>query len=391
MHLPSNFEFECPVKTHCGDRALDHIPFEMRAMDVTKPLLIGDEPATREKRLSAVLSACRDAEMTLGVVEDIPHTNPEDTVRQLAAIYRDKDCDAVIAVGQGPCIDVAKWLNLVVSTGQEALAPFVEGQTIPRSIKPLAVIPSAHADGNELSGYLRIGDVTIKSVNLMPQLLFLDPRAIGQPGDVTMAETALIALANGVESFLNENANPMTAIYARTAARQASEALHQLAGRGDRDDRLGLLVAHAAALGGCAVGCGDLSHTYHLGGAIAQTGKISVAQAMGIVLSYTLEQRAMNGVIETDPLLSLLGDGDRYARTPESQRGPSALYLLRNLLNQLFDITDGQVRRTLQDSSLTRQELREAAERAAAKEGGGDPTANETILIHAWEGRPFDN
>lgn len=390
MHLPSNFEFECPVKTHCGDRALDHIPFEMRAMDVTKPLLIGDEPATREKRLSAALRACRDAEMTLGVVEDIPHFNPEDTVRQLAAIYRDKDCDAVIAVGQGPFIDLAKWLNLVVSTGQETLAPFVEGQTIPRSIKPLAVIPSANADGYELSGYLRIGDVTIKSVNLMPQLLFLDPRAIGQPGDVTMAETALMALANGVETCLKMDANPMPAIYARTAARQAADALHQLAGRGDRDDRLGLMVAHAAALGGCAIGCDALSQTHQLGGAVAQTGKISVAQATGIILSYTLEQRAMNGVIETDTLLRLLGDGDRYARTPESQRGPSALYLLRNLLNQLFDITDGQVRRTLQDSGLTLPELRDVAEQTAAKEGDDDPTTNETILIHAWEGRPFD-
>ena len=390
MHLPSNFEFECPVKTHCGDRALDHIPFEMRSMDVTKPLLIGDEPATREKRLSAVLNACRDAEMTLGVVENIPHANPEEAVRQLAAIYRDKDCDAVIAVGQGACIDVAKWLNLIVSTGQETLAPFVEEQTIPRAIKPLVVIPSANADGNELSGYLRIGDVTIKSVNLMPQLLFIDPRTIGQSGDVTMAETALIALANGVETSLRVDANPMTAIYARTAARQAADALHQLAGRGDRDDRLGMMVAHAAALGGCAIGCDPFSHTHHLGCAIADTGKISVAQAMGIVLSYSLEHRALSGEIETDALLRLLGDGDRYARTPESQRGPAAFYLLRNLLNQLFDITDGQIRRTLQDSGLTRQELKDAAVQAAAKEGGGDPSVNEAILTHAWEGRPLD-
>ena len=111
---------------------------------------------------------------------------------------------------------------------------------------------------------------------------------------------------------------------------------------------------------------------------------------MGIVLSYSLEHRALNGEIETDALLRLLGDGDRYARTPESQRGPAAFYLLRNLLNQLFDITDGQIRRTLQDSGLTRQELKDAAVQAAAKEGGGDPSVNEAILTHAWEGRPLD-
>lgn len=389
MLIPSNFEFECPVKTHCGDRALDHIPFELRAMDVAKPLLIGDEPAAHEKRLIPVLNACRDAEMTLGVVEDIPHAHPEEAVRQLAAIYRDKDCDAIVAVGQGPFIDMAKWLNLVVSTGQATLAPFVAGQAIPRAVKPLAVIPSAAADGNELSGYLRIGDSTVTSVNLMPHLLFIDPRTAGQPSDVAMVETALIALTNGVETFFRERANPMTAIYARTAARLAADALHQLAGRGDRDDRLALMVAHAAALGGCAIGSGPLANTHHLGHALAETGKIPVAQAMGIVLSYALEHRAISGVIDIDALLGLLGDGDRYALTPESQRSASALYLLRNLLNQLFDITDGQIRRTLQDSGLTLQELQDAAEQAAEKEGEGDPASHETILTHAWEGRPL--
>jgi len=390
MHFPSNFEFECPVKTHYGARALDHIPFEMRAMDVAKPLVIGDAPAARENRVSPVLSACRDAEMTLGVVEDIPHANPEDVVRQLAAIYRDKDCDAIIAVGQGPFIDVAKWLNLVVSTGQETLAPFVEGDTVPRTIKPLIVIPSAAADGYELSGYLRIGDVTVKSVNLMPPLLFIDPRTVGQPNDVTMIETAFIALINGIETVLKDDANPMTAIYARTATRLAADALHQLAGQGDRDDHLALTVAHASALGGCAIGCNPLSQTHHLGHALAATGKIKVSQAMGIVLSYALEHRAQTGEIETDALLGLLGDGDRYARTPASQRGPSALYLLRNLLNQLFDITDGQIPRTLQDSGLTKKQLQEAAEQLAENATvEADPAANETILTHAWEGRPL--
>ena len=389
MHLPSSFEFECPVKTHYGDRALDHIPFEMRAMDVAKPLLIGDESAARENRLAPVLSACRDAEMTLGVVEDIPHLDLEDAVRQLAAIYRDKDCDAIIAVGQGPFIDAAKWLNLVVSTGQESLAPFAEAGAIPSDLKPLTVIPAAAADGYELSGYLRIGDITLRSVNLMPPLLFIDSRTVGHPDDVTMMETALMAMVNGIETALKQEANPMTAIYAHTAARLAADTLYQLARGGDGDDQLALALSHAAALGGCAIGDDTLSRTHHLGHALAATGKISVPQAAGIVLTYALEYRALRGEIETGSVLGLLGDGDRYSRTPESQRCPSALYLLRNLLNQLFLITDGQIRRTLQDSGLTRQELQTVAEQLAETVVGDDLTINETILTHAWEGRPL--
>ncbi len=389
MFMPTFFEFECPVKTHCGCRALDHIPFELRAMDVAKPLVIGDAPASYAKRFGSVLNAFRDAQMTIGVVEEISTDDPQAVVRQLAAIYRDKDCDAIVAVGQGPFIDIAKWLNLVVSTGQETLDAFAAGQAVPRSIKPLAVIPSAAADGYEVSGLLRIGDATVASVNLMPQLTFIDPRSVGQPDDVTMAETALMALTHGVETFFRSDANPMTAVYARTATRLALDALHQLSGIGERGNDLAWTVAHAAALGGCAFGCGPCSITHAIGQAIAASGKMSAAQAMGVVLSYALEHRAATNGLDGDALWGLLCDGDRYARTPDGQRGSAAFYFLRSLLNDLFDRTDGQIRRTLQDAGLTREELQDVTVMTdqPAEEGESGPHA--TIMAHAWDGRPL--
>jgi alcohol dehydrogenase len=389
MPIPAFFEFECPVKTHCGHRALDHMPFELRAMDVAKPLLIGDAPASREKRLTPVMKAFQDAQMTIGVVEEITTDDPQAVVSQLAAIYRDKDCDAIVAVGQGPFIDIAKWLNLVVSTGQETLDTFAAGQAIPRSIKPLAVIPSAAADGYELSGFLRIGTETVASVNLMPQLTFIDPRSAGQPGDVTMAETGLLALVNGVETFFRSEANPLTAVYARTATRLALDALQQLSGIGERGNDLAWTVAHAAALGGCALGCGPCSNTHAIGQAIAASGKMSAAQSMGVVLSYALEHRAVSNDLDGDALWGLLSDGDRYARTPAGQRASAAFYFLRNLLNDLFDQTDGQIRRTLQDAGLTREELQDVTVMPDQLTEEGDSGANTTIMAHAWDGRPI--
>ena len=389
MIIPAAFEFECPVKTHYGERALEHLPFELHAMDATKPLVLGDGPAGNEKRLTPVLNAFRDTQMTLGVVEDLPLVDMDAAVHQLAAIYRDKDCDAIIAVGQGPCVDAAKWLNLVVSTGQETLAPFIEGQTVPRTLKPLAIIPSATADGFEMSGYLRTEEVTLRSVNLMPQLAFIDSRMSGQPDEGALTETALVALTQGVEAFFRMEANPLTAIYARTAARLAATALHQLAGRGKDHDHLALTVSHAAALAGCALGCQCLAYSHRLAAAVAETGRVSRAQAMGILLSYVMEHRAVNGTLDADALLGLLGGIDRYTRTPGNQRGAAALYLLRNLLNQLFEKTDGRICRTLQDTGLTLAEVKHAAGQAAASAAGNDPAVYETILTHAWEGRPF--
>jgi alcohol dehydrogenase class IV len=205
-----------------------------------------------------------------------------------------------------------------------------------------------------------------------------------------MVETALNALTNGVEAYFGVDTNPMKAIYARTAIMLATDALCQLAGRGTRDGGLAMTVAHAAALGGCALGCDRLSTTHRLAQAIAATGKASAAQAKGIVLSYALEQRALEREMNVDVFLSLAGGNDRFARTPEHQRGQAAFYFLRNLINQLFETTDGKIGRTLQDIGLTRSELATIAESARATGAEGDPAALETILAHAWEGRPFD-
>ena len=389
MSIKTSFEFECPVKTHYGDRALEHIPFELRSLDAAKPLCLADTAATLEKRMAPVVSACRGAAITLGLVENIEFETPEEVIPQLAAIYRDKDCDAIVAIGQKTFIDMAKWLNLLVSTGFESLVPFLDGQPIPRSLKPLVIIPAAAADGYELSGYLRTQDTSLRSVRLMPQLLFLDPRTTGQPNDLELIETALIALTNGIETFFKDDANPMTAIYARTAAQLAAAALHQLAGRGNRDGRLALTIAHAAAMGGCALGAGSLSTSHRLGLALAASGKLSCAQAMGIILSYSLEYRAVHDNLEIEPLLALIGGDDRYACTPGSQRRSAGLFLMRNLLNQLFEVTDGHIHRTIQDTELSLDELKGAANQSEVAGSKQNLKDDEAILAHAWEGRPI--
>lgn len=382
------FEFECPVKTHYGARALEHLPFELRALDAAKPLVIGDTAASRDGRVAAVLKAFRNAEMLLGVVEDVPGHDPVAVVPQLAAIYRDKDCDAVVAVGQGGFIDTAKWLNLTVSTGEDDLTAFVEDTALPRRPKPLAVLPPAAADGFELSGHLRWGPTPLRSVQLMPRLLFIDARTVGHPDPVAMAETALVALTLALESFYQGDAKPMIGVYARTAARLAAGVLHQLAHRGDHDQRLALSTAHAAALAGCALGAAPCGMTSRLAAALVH-GRATLSQATGILLSYVLEHSAVSGRMEAADLLGLVGGRDRYARTPEGQRGPAAFYFLRNLLNLLFQRTNGGIKRTLQELGLSAPELEEAAERFEPDGEGEDRSKAAAILVHAWQGRPF--
>ena len=174
-----------------------------------------------------------------------------------------------------------------------------------------------------------------------------------------------------------------------TAATLAVQALQQLTGGGDGDCSAELAVAHAAAMGGCARGADTPAASQRLGHALAASGKISAAQAAAVVLSYALEYRHLEVNLRLDVLLELMGGTDRFARTPEHQRASAALFVLRNLLNQLFETSSGQICRTLKDAGLTLQEVITIAKEEPVEGEGATQADDEVILTHAWEGRPL--
>jgi hypothetical protein len=102
-----------------------------------------------------------------------------------------------------------------------------------------------------------------------------------------------------------------------------------------------------------------------------------------------LEHRAIANNLDSDALWGLLCDGDHYARTPDGQRASAAFFFLRNLLNDLFDRTDGLIRRTLQDAGLTREELQDVTVMPDPLAEEGESGTHATIMAHAWDGRPL--
>jgi len=43
MFFPDNYEFYCPVKINSGNRALEHLPVELDALNSRKPLILADK------------------------------------------------------------------------------------------------------------------------------------------------------------------------------------------------------------------------------------------------------------------------------------------------------------------------------------------------------------
>ncbi len=390
MSFPERLEFICPVKILCGQRALEHIPYELNARNARRPLVLSDEAAFRENRIRALTDALRESDMHLGAVEGLPASGDRECLLELAAIYRDRDHDALVAVGSGSLVDMAKRLNFVVSTGQVEPQHFsAERLEIDVPVKPLVLIAPAAATGYEASGRVQTEGVDPRSELLMPDLVCIDERTLGSPGRDNLIATGIIALALGAEAVLSADGNPMRDIYAANAVKMAVAALRATDQMPDATAPR-MHLATAAVLTGCSLGARPPGELEQIAGHLSDTGRVSLAEALGILLPAAVEHGARNWGWSPTDLLPLLAGPERAASTPSGQRSIRTTATLTELFNDLFSFTAGRIPRTLRDAGFAREELASIGASLSATGAGIAHEKVTALLMAALDGAPAD-
>ena len=123
MVEPENNTFLSPVKINAGRKALAHIPFELAAMGVERPLLITTKVLGKKTATPRVIDGLRGSSVPLGIYDDVgDHVRPE-TILRLTELFQDGGFDAIIALGSGSIMHTAKILNLAVTEKTQDLVP----------------------------------------------------------------------------------------------------------------------------------------------------------------------------------------------------------------------------------------------------------------------------
>jgi alcohol dehydrogenase len=372
------YEFSSPVKINAGHRALDHLPFELRAFNAVKPLVITNKGLADRGVVATIVDAFKDSGMALGVFDAVPREPDAKLIRDLTTLYRDKGFDAVVALGGGTVADTAKVLNLVVSAGPAYLAEAVGEDRVPGPLKPFFLLPSGAWDGRESSRYAELGGREYASPHLMPDLAVLDPRLmVAEPFAVTAA-SVLATLAQAADAGLGPERNPLTGAYAAGALSIVEKHFDAiLANPGDRSALLAL--ANAACFAGFAFSNLGSGMAYRLGRAVALAGRLSPGFSMGAVLPHVLAcYRSRYG---TGTALPLSGDS---GVSGESQgcSGAEAEDAVKEVVKKILKAGAGY--NSLREAGFPESALSETAEKAAfAKESRDDCL---TVLKKAFDG-----
>ncbi|MCV9999640.1 iron-containing alcohol dehydrogenase [Pararhizobium sp. YC-54] len=190
-------------------RQLSHI---VRGV-ATHALFITDERMATTEDFKAMAGAVADAGVMVSVYDralpDLPRSNVVEAVQR----FGDKGVDAVIGIGGGSCMDLAKAVAAVLANGGDVRDYFGEFK-VPRPALPIITVPTTGGTGAEVTALAIVFDderqmkMAIADANIEPMAAIIDPElTLSCPRGLTAA-TAADALSHLVEAFTARPKNP---------------------------------------------------------------------------------------------------------------------------------------------------------------------------------------
>ncbi len=240
-------QFAFPTTIHFGAGARLRVAADLKAQGIARPLLVTDRGIAGLPLLGAFVAALDGLEVA--VFSGVAGNPVRSQVMAGAQAYEAHAADAVIGLGGGAALDVAKAIALMALHPGDILEyawDHPQVRPMDRDIPWFVALPTTAGTGSEVGRSAVIGDdVThVKRIIFSPLLLartvYADPElTLGLPAMITAA-TGMDALTHNVESYLSPAYHPLCDGIALEGARIAARALpiavaqgHDLAARAD--------------------------------------------------------------------------------------------------------------------------------------------------------------
>ena len=196
-----------------GIGAVAQIPERLQRLGMKQPLLVSDKGVAAAGLLDRIAPHLPDGVPTF---LDVPSNPTEEATLEAVALFRQRNCDGVIAVGGGSPIDLAKAVALLAThTGALSRFALIEGglAEITARVMPVIAVPTTAGTGSEVgrAALITLADgrkLGLVSPHLIPKAAICDPElTLGMPAALT-ASTALDALSHCLETYLSPRENP---------------------------------------------------------------------------------------------------------------------------------------------------------------------------------------
>lgn len=184
-----------------------------------KILLVTDAGLLKTKWVDELTTSLESLDLDFFVFSSIS-PNPRDFETMLGAeIYKQNNCNMILALGGGSVMDCAKGIG-IVSSNHQNIRDFEGVDKIQKPMPPLICIPTTGGTAADVSQFAIINNfderykMAIISKAVVPDVALIDPVILTSMDSFLTACTGMDALAHAFEAYVSNASSSFTDLYA---------------------------------------------------------------------------------------------------------------------------------------------------------------------------------
>ena len=368
----ASFTAHLPVRIAFGDGVIHELPGVLQSLEARSALIVVEEPVAEQLDVVGALVTGEAAGVRLERFVKGPGEPTFALADELAERVRASSHDAVVGIGGGSALDVAKAARLVADQGGTA-ADYAGGRRAPAPPRiGLVLCPTTAGTGSEVSGASVLTDtehdrkIGFGHPHMRAQHALVDPVLThGLPAGPT-AHSGIDALAQAIGGCTVRNSSPLSLAFGLEACRHVAKSLSRAVADGaDAGARRQLACASLTA--GLAMNLSDCAADHALGQALGSLAHLPHGLTIGLVVAETLELSRSDCAAQLERVADALGEP-----ADGSSDGSRAVRAVRRLLAEVgFP--------TLREAGLDEGSVEDLVERTI-----GEQSYNLEIDCHAW-------
>ena len=185
-------------------------------------LIVSDPGIIAAGWLDEILHVLESEGLSYEIYKDVTPNSKEEDIIKGAEVYKNEECNAIIALGGGSTLDCAKGIGIVSSNNKNILE-FEGVDKVYNPIPPLICIPTTAGSSADVSQFAVIMDqkkkvkISIISKAVVPDVALIDPVTTTTMDSYLTACTGLDALTHAIEAYVSNASSPLTDTHALNA------------------------------------------------------------------------------------------------------------------------------------------------------------------------------
>lgn len=345
-----------------GRDALKQLCHSVSIMGVNKVLIVTDAGIVKLGFAKKLAFEFERVGVQCAIYSDVLPDPTYDQVDAGLVIYREQQCQGVVAIGGGSPIDCAKVIA-ACATNNKPVRRLVGLLKVWKSPAPIFVIPTTAGTGSEVTVAAVVSDpvshqkTPVMDPKLVPIAAALDPSLmLALPASIT-AQTGMDALTHAIEAYISSNATAETDRYALAAINLIDENLEK-AVRFGQNATARQNMALASYYAGLAFTKASLGYVHAIAHTLGAKYGTPHGLANAVVLPHVLEFSKCKAESRLAALASTLNLTNAYA--PDRDKAQALIDYVRALQTKLDLPTHFDNIRQEHVSELAKQSLYEA-------------------------------